>query len=55
MSQEENPKDKSNKALIMWILVCTFIVCSIGLMFAVDYYYAPELLNPSTLPEAVSK
>jgi len=48
-------KRKFNKEWIWWTLVGAFIVGSMGVMFAADYFYAPELNNPSTLPEAAGK
>ena len=52
---ETSQKRKSNKTWIAWTLFGAFIVGSIGAMFAADYLYAPELNNPSTLPDAVGK
>lgn len=52
---EEKQKRKLNKEWIWWALVGIFIVSAIGAMFAADYFYAPGLNNPSTLPEAVDK
>jgi hypothetical protein len=40
---------------LLWAVVAIFIVAAIAGMWAVDYYYAPEMISQSTLPEAVGK
>jgi len=54
-SAEGKQKRKSNKEWIGWTLLGVFIVGSIAGMFTVDLLYAPEFVNPNTLPEAVGK
>jgi len=55
-------KDQEKKALpllerhgLLWALVAIFIVLAIAGMWAVDYYYAPEMISPTAMPEAVGK
>lgn len=60
MTDEQQPekpeqKNKPGKHWILWTVVCTFIVVAIAGMWAIDYFYAPEMLSPDTLPEAVGK
>ncbi len=40
---------------LLWAAVGIFIVLAIAGMWAVDYYYAPEMISPAALPEAVGK
>ena len=56
------PKHQEKKAVpllerhgLLWALVAIFIVLAIAGMWAVDYYYAPEMISQTTLPEAVGK
>jgi hypothetical protein len=52
---EPEPNRKSNKHWILWILLGIFVVGSIGVMVMADYLFAPELINPASLPDAVGK
>ena len=45
----------SNKHWILWTLLVIFVVGSIAVMMAADYLFAPDLINPATLPDAVGK
>jgi hypothetical protein len=36
-------------------LLCVFIVAAIAGMWAIDYYYSPEMINANVLPEAAGK
>jgi len=38
---EQKPKPKK-KHWILWTLVVVFILASMGVMFAADYFYAPD-------------
>jgi len=40
---------------LFWGLVCAFIILSIAGMWAVDFYYAPEMISPTSAPDAVGK
>ncbi|MDR3370470.1 hypothetical protein [Rhodoferax sp.] len=44
------PKRKSNQHTLLWILVGSFVVASIGAMLAIDYFYAGD---PATAVNAV--
>ena len=60
MAQKEksdgpDQESKPRKDRILWILAVVFIVLAIAAMWAIDYYNAPELIDPNTLPEAVGK
>jgi hypothetical protein len=46
---------KPNKDWILWSLVSAFILIAIGGMWAIDYVYAPEMINSTVLPEAAGK
>lgn len=52
--EADKPKSPSSHTLL-WSLVGIFIVVAIGLMWAADAYFSPEMISPSTLPEAVGK
>ena len=49
------PRRKSSKDWILWTLAGIFVVASIAVMMTADYLFAPELINPAVLPEAVGK
>lgn len=54
--QDAPPKDPPPRShVLLWSLVTAFIVLAIGLMWAADYYYSPEMINASKLPDAVGK
>jgi hypothetical protein len=55
MADEQDNKSKPRSHVLLWSLVTVFIIISIAVMWAADYYYAPELISPATLPEAVGK
>lgn len=55
MTPEEKPADqepKANQHWILWTLVGVFIVTAIGVMFAVDYYYADDSQSTTKAPGA---
>lgn len=54
-SNTENNKQTRGKDWILWTLLCVFITLSVAGMWAIDYFYAPEVLAPATLPDAVGK
>jgi hypothetical protein len=41
-TQQPEEKPESNSHWILWTLICIFVVASIGIMLAADYYYAPD-------------
>jgi len=59
MAKQQEKKDERVPLLerhgLLWTAVAIFIVLAIAGMWAVDYYYAPEMISQSTLPEAVGK
>jgi hypothetical protein len=54
-SEKSEPQRDSNKHWILWTLLAIFVVGAIAVMMAADYLFAPALINPATLPEAVGK
>jgi hypothetical protein len=55
LTPEEKPADrepKANQHWILWTLVGAFIVAAIGVMFAVDYYYADDSQSATQAPGA---
>lgn len=40
---------------LLWGLVSAFIILAIAGMWAVDFYYSPEMINPNAIPDAVGK
>jgi len=40
---------------VLWTIVVLFIILAIWGMWAIDYYYSPEMINSTTLPDAVGK
>ena len=54
-SQETKTGDKEESHALLWGLAIAFIVIAIGAMWAVDYYFSPEMLNPSVATDAVGK
>jgi hypothetical protein len=55
MSDQNNNQNKAESHVLLWSLVTALIVFLIGAMWAADYLYAPEMINPATLPDAVGK
>jgi hypothetical protein len=53
-TQPESHRD-TKKHWILWTLLVIFVVGSIAVMMAADYLFAPDLINPATLPDAVGK
>jgi hypothetical protein len=55
LATEENPtpqEPKTNPHWLLWTLVGAFIVAAIGVMFAVDYYYADDSQSATKAPGA---
>lgn len=52
----ENPspdsQSKTKSHWILWTLLALFVIVSIGVMFAVDYYYAGDPGAATTAPGA---
>lgn len=40
---------------LLWSAITIFIILAIAGMWAIDFYYAPEMINPDTVPDAVGK
>lgn len=58
MTQDEQSNDKKSNAkprknFVLWALICIFILASMGVMFAADYYYAPDAKSSNATPGAV--
>jgi hypothetical protein len=53
MADEQDKKQESH--VLLWSLVTVFIIAAIAVMWAADYFYAPEMISPTTLPNAVGK
>jgi len=47
--------DKPQSHWLLWTLVALFIVLAIAGMWAIDYYYSPDMISPTSVPEAVGK
>jgi hypothetical protein len=55
MADEQDDNKKPESHVLLWSVVTVFIIISIGVMWAADYFYAPEMISPNTLPNAVGK
>ncbi len=55
MTDEKKDTEKSNPHAILWISVSIFIILVIAGGWAVDYYFAPEMISPTTVQDAVGK
>ena len=52
---DETPPKKSKTHVILWIAASLFILFAIAGMWAADYYFSPEMLSPTIVPDAVGK
>jgi hypothetical protein len=60
MSKNQEPSEPNERSglashWVLWTAVSTFVVMAISGMWAIDYFYSPEMNNPSYLSEAVGK
>jgi hypothetical protein len=55
MADEQDNKSKPESHVLLWSLVTAFIILAIAVMWAADYFYSPEMISPTTLPNAVGK
>lgn len=54
-NSSEDSEQKPKTHWVLWSVVTAFIVLAIAGMWAVDYYFSPEMINSNNLPEAVGK
>jgi|GEM_PF-3122173 len=52
---ESRIKPQAPTHWVLWSVVTVFIILAIGGMWALDFYYSPEMISPNTVPEAVGK
>ncbi|MGE5469861.1 MAG: hypothetical protein ACM3X0_03570 [Bacteroidota bacterium] len=53
--QEPEGKEPHDRHWILWTVVVVFIIVAIAGMWSIDYFYAPEMISPLTVPDAVGK
>ena len=52
-TRENDPTRRSHT--LLWVLLSLFIVLAVGGMWAIDYFYSPEMLQENTLQDAAGK
>lgn len=55
MTEEQKSAGKPKSHTILWVAASIFVILSIAGLWAVDYYFSPEMINTTSLPEAVGK
>lgn len=52
---QKKTQDGAGNDRLLWIVVIVFIILAIGGMWSIDFFFAPEVISPDTLPDAVGK